>query len=84
MKDALGYEGKTVVITGAASGMGAAAAHLLVDVGAEVHALDISDVTAPVHRSMRTDMKSRASVDAASAAAALKLKLLASSSIRTG
>ncbi len=65
MKDALGYEGKTVVITGAASGMGAAAAHLLVDVGAEVHALDISDVTAPVHRSMRTDMKSRASVDAA-------------------
>jgi NAD(P)-dependent dehydrogenase (short-subunit alcohol dehydrogenase family) len=65
MKGALGYEGKTVVITGAASGMGAAAAYLLVDLGAEVHALDIGDVTAPVHRSIRTDMKSQASVDAA-------------------
>ncbi|MCP4906051.1 MAG: SDR family oxidoreductase [bacterium] len=65
MKNALGYEGKTVVLTGAASGMGASAAHLLVDLGAEVHALDIGDVTAPVHRSIRTDMKNRASVDAA-------------------
>jgi len=65
MKNALGYEGKIVVMTGAASGMGAAAAHLLVTLGAEVHALDIGDVTAPVHRSMRTDMKSQASIDAA-------------------
>ena len=65
MKDALGYEGKSVVMTGAASGMGAAAAHLLVDLGAEVHALDIGDVTAPVHRSIRTDMKSQSSIDAA-------------------
>ena len=48
MKDILGYEGKTVVITGAASGMGAAAASLLVDLGASVYALDISEVTAPV------------------------------------
>ena len=61
MKDALGYEGKTVVMTGAASGMGAAAAHLLVDLGAEVHALDIGEVTAPVHRFIKTDMKSQSS-----------------------
>ena len=65
MKDALGYEGKTVVMTGAASGMGAAAAHLLVDLGAEVHALDIGEVKAPVHQSIRTDMKSQSSIDAA-------------------
>jgi NAD(P)-dependent dehydrogenase (short-subunit alcohol dehydrogenase family) len=67
-KDALGYKGKTVVMTGAASGMGAAAAHLLVELGAEVHALDIGDVSAPVHRFIRTDMKSQSSIDAAIAA----------------
>ena len=65
MKNVLGYEGKTVVMTGAASGMGASAAHLLVELGAEVHALDIGDVTAPVHQSIKTDMKNQASIDAA-------------------
>jgi len=68
MSNALGYADKTVVITGAASGMGAAAAHLLVELGAEVHALDIGDVTAPVAGFLKTDMKSQASIDAAIAA----------------
>lgn len=65
MKDVLGYAGKQVVITGAASGMGAAAAQLLVELGAEVHALDIAPVKAPVAQVIATDMKSRASIDAA-------------------
>ncbi len=65
MKDVLGYAGKKVVITGAASGMGAAAAELLVELGAEVHALDIADVKAPVHRVVKVDMKDKASIDAA-------------------
>jgi NAD(P)-dependent dehydrogenase (short-subunit alcohol dehydrogenase family) len=39
--DVLQYEGKRVVVTGAASGMGAATAQILVDLGAEVHAIDI-------------------------------------------
>ena len=37
----LGYEGKRVIVTGAASGMGAATARILVELGAEVHAIDI-------------------------------------------
>ncbi len=41
MKDALRYEGKRVILTGAASGMGEATARILVDLGAEVHAIDI-------------------------------------------
>jgi NAD(P)-dependent dehydrogenase (short-subunit alcohol dehydrogenase family) len=65
MKDVLGYEGKKAVITGCASGMGASAAEMLVDLGAEVYALDVGDVKAPVHRAIRTDMKSRSSIDAA-------------------
>ena len=65
MSDLLGYEGKRVVITGSATGMGAAAAEMVCALGAEVYALDISDVKAPVHEFIRTDMKDRASVDAA-------------------
>ena len=41
MKSVLQYEGKRVIVTGAASGMGAATAEILVDLGAEVHAVDI-------------------------------------------
>ncbi len=38
----LQYEGKRVIVTGAASGMGAATARILVELGAEVHAIDIN------------------------------------------
>lgn len=38
MKDYFGFQGKTVVVTGASSGMGEAAAKMLMDLGAEVHA----------------------------------------------
>jgi len=65
MADVLGYSGKVCVITGAASGMGAAAAELLIELGAEVHALDIGDVTAPVKQAIHTNMMDKASVDAA-------------------
>jgi NAD(P)-dependent dehydrogenase (short-subunit alcohol dehydrogenase family) len=41
MNDALQYAGKRVLVSGAASGMGAATARILVDLGAEVHAIDI-------------------------------------------
>src|SRR5947207_12789535 len=47
MDDVLQYNGKRVIVSGAASGMGAATAQILVDLGAEVHAIDIKkpDVT---------------------------------------
>lgn len=38
MKDYFGFAGKTVVVTGASSGMGEAAAKMLIDLGSEVHA----------------------------------------------
>ena len=65
MRNILGYEGRKIVITGAASGMGEAAARLLAQLGAEVYALDVAEVKAPVAKSIRTDMKSRASIDTA-------------------
>jgi NAD(P)-dependent dehydrogenase (short-subunit alcohol dehydrogenase family) len=68
MNDILGYQGKKVVITGAASGMGQAAAQLLVDLGAEVYALDIAPVTVVVAEAIKVDMKDPASIDTAVAA----------------
>lgn len=65
MNDVLGYKGKKIVMTGIASGMGEAAAKLLLALGAEIHALDIAPVTLPVAQVIRTDMKDQASIDAA-------------------
>jgi NAD(P)-dependent dehydrogenase (short-subunit alcohol dehydrogenase family) len=65
MKDVLGYAGQTVVVTGAASGMGEAAAKLLAQLGAEVHALDVKPVKAAVAQSIGTDLSKQGSIDAA-------------------
>jgi len=64
MKDIFGYEGKRVVITGAASGMGQAATRLLIELGAEVYALDIKEVTVPVKLFIKTDLGKKEQIDA--------------------
>jgi len=65
MRDLLGYAGKTVVVSGAASGMGAAVAETLVDLGAAVHALDLKPIAAKVAQAVEVDLRSRASIEAA-------------------
>jgi NAD(P)-dependent dehydrogenase (short-subunit alcohol dehydrogenase family) len=65
MRDILGYAGKCVVLSGAATGMGAAAARILVDLGAEVHALDVKPIEAKVAQSIFVDLRDPASIDAA-------------------
>ncbi len=59
------YDGKRAVIVGGATGMGAAAAHLLADLGAEVVALDVQDIPYDVAQSARVDLRNVASIDAA-------------------
>ena len=49
------YEGKRVIVTGAASGMGAATVAMLGDLGAEVHALDVRPIEGPVARAYECD-----------------------------
>jgi NAD(P)-dependent dehydrogenase (short-subunit alcohol dehydrogenase family) len=61
--DVLGYAGKTVVVSGAASGMGQAAAQILVDLGAKVTALDVKPVTVEVERALAIDLRDPASID---------------------
>ena len=65
MNDLLGYQGKNVVVTGAASGMGEAAAQLLVDLGANVHTLDVAPVNVPVTKAIGVDLKDHGAIEAA-------------------
>ena len=66
MKDILGYQGRRCVVVGAATGMGHACAQTLVEMGADVTALDIAPITAPVAHSLRVDLAElRRSIDAA-------------------
>jgi NAD(P)-dependent dehydrogenase (short-subunit alcohol dehydrogenase family) len=66
ISDVLGYAGKRVVVTGAASGMGAATAQALVDIDAEVIGLDLQPIDVPTSTKVRLDLRERASIDAAS------------------
>ena len=65
MIDLLGYDGKVCTITGAFSGMGEAAARNLIELGAEVHALDIKQPSLDVAQFIEVDLKDQGSIDAA-------------------
>ncbi len=62
-KPLLDYCGRTVVVTGAATGMGAETVALLLEAGAEVHALDIAEVTAPVESVHQVDLGNPTYID---------------------
>ena len=61
-----GYEGKKVVLTGGATGVGAAAVELLAQAGCtDLTVLDIKEPTGPATRYIPTDMSDPASIDEA-------------------
>jgi NAD(P)-dependent dehydrogenase (short-subunit alcohol dehydrogenase family) len=63
MEDVLGYRDASVVVTGAASGMGAATAQVLVDLGAQVTAIDIKPTDLAVSRFLEVDLRDRVAID---------------------
>lgn len=65
MTDLLRYDGKRTIVTGAASGMGAETARLVMERGGEVYALDVKEPTVEVTKFLRTDLADPESIDAA-------------------
>ncbi len=66
MRDILNYQGKVCVITGASSGMGKATTELLVEMGAQVYALDIQNVdVAGIKAYIPVDLSKKDSIDEA-------------------
>ncbi len=63
LKKLFGYEGKTVVITGAASGMSRAATELLLELGANVYAIDINSIDLPVMKAYQADLSKKEEID---------------------
>jgi NAD(P)-dependent dehydrogenase (short-subunit alcohol dehydrogenase family) len=59
------YDGKRALVVGGATGMGRATAALVQDLGAEVVVMDWADVTLPGVKSIKLDLRSKESIDAA-------------------
>lgn len=76
MSDVLGYSGKRVIVSGCYSGMGAATAQMLLDLGAEVHGLDFKKCDLPLASFNSVDLRDPASIEAAVAAIGGKVDVL--------
>jgi NAD(P)-dependent dehydrogenase (short-subunit alcohol dehydrogenase family) len=63
--DAFRYDGKRVVVVGGATGMGAAAAELAQDAGADVVVMDYAPVTLAGVEAIEVNLAEKASIDAA-------------------
>ncbi len=64
------FENKHVVVLGGATGMGAAAVTLALELGATVTVLDVAEMTAAGVTAIKVDLRDKASIDAATAAIA--------------
>jgi NAD(P)-dependent dehydrogenase (short-subunit alcohol dehydrogenase family) len=65
MFDAFRFDGKRVLVVGGATGMGAAAAELAQDAGAEVVVMDFAEVTLPGAKAIHVNLAEQASIDSA-------------------
>jgi len=61
--DRFRYDGKRVLVVGGATGMGAAAAQAVGDLGAEVIVMDFAPVEFPVAQTIQIDLRDRPAVD---------------------
>jgi NAD(P)-dependent dehydrogenase (short-subunit alcohol dehydrogenase family) len=63
--DAFRYDGKRALVVGGATGMGAATAELVQDLGAEVVVMDHAPVTLSGAKAIKLDLRDKASIDSA-------------------
>ena len=63
LKKLFGYVGKNVVITGSASGMSKAATELLIELGANVYAIDKDPISLNVTKAFQADLSKNEDID---------------------
>jgi NAD(P)-dependent dehydrogenase (short-subunit alcohol dehydrogenase family) len=63
--EAFRYDGKRALVVGGATGMGAATAKIVGDLGGEVVVMDYADVSFPVAKAIQVDLRDQADVDKA-------------------
>ena len=63
--DAFRFDGQRVLVVGGATGMGAAAAELVLDAGADVVVMDYADVTLDGVKAIKVNLAEKDSIDAA-------------------
>ncbi len=63
--EAFRYDGKRALVVGGATGMGASAAQIVSDLGGEVVVMDYADVSFPVAKSIKVDLRNPEAVDQA-------------------
>ncbi len=63
--DAFRYDGKRALVVGGATGMGAATAELVQDLGADVVVMDFAEITQPGVTKIKVNLADRDSIDAA-------------------
>jgi NAD(P)-dependent dehydrogenase (short-subunit alcohol dehydrogenase family) len=67
VEDVLGYDGRQVIVTGAASGMGEATARILAELGAEVIGVDIKPTAIDVADFLEIDLRDKAAIEGGAA-----------------
>lgn len=63
IKELFGYKGKNVVITGSASGMSYDATEMLIELGANVYAVDLNEITLPVKKAFKANLAEKEQID---------------------
>jgi NAD(P)-dependent dehydrogenase (short-subunit alcohol dehydrogenase family) len=63
--DLFKYDGKRALVIGGATGMGAATAQRVAELGGEVIVMDVAEITYPVKQAIKVDLTKQASVDEA-------------------
>src|SRR5580704_5275365 len=63
--EGFGYKGKRTLVVGGSSGMGAATARLLAELGADVAVADYAPVSFPVSKVIKLDLREPATIDRA-------------------
>src|SRR5689334_2330775 len=65
LEEMFGFAGRRALVVGGATGMGAAAATIIGELGADVTVMDYADVSLPGVKGVKLDLRDKAGIEAA-------------------